>query len=188
MPVDHSLKLNDVAPSLQSRYRTFLTTTRDSAPAPRFGTLTLTGRPLESLPWHRCAGSHVPHKSLNRVHATFVPDADWAVNRSPPQTYPRLTTPSGSDVVPTLSTGHQWFACARLLGPHLTGSSPAFCRNAHHLGHCAEAASGGLNPHPVMRVREAVSHLSCSTAQRSFLSSCILLRAFVAHGHRRNRP
>src|ERR1700747_1597164 len=64
LPVDHSLKLNDVAPSLQSRYRTFLTITRDSAPAPRFGTLTLTGRPLESLPWHRCAGSHVPHKSL----------------------------------------------------------------------------------------------------------------------------
>jgi hypothetical protein len=84
LPVDHSLKLNDVAPSLQSRYRTFLTTTRDSAPAPRFGTLTLTGRPLESLPWHRCAGSHVPHKSLNRVHAAFVPDADWAVNRYPP--------------------------------------------------------------------------------------------------------
>src|ERR1700733_3111140 len=83
LPVDHSLKLNDVAPSLQSRYRTFLTTTRDSAPAPRFGTLTLTGRPLESLPWHRCAGSHVPHKSLNRVHAAFVPDAAWAVNRWP---------------------------------------------------------------------------------------------------------
>src|SRR3974377_1508927 len=65
LPVDHSLKLHDVAPSLPSRYRTFLTTTRDSAPAPRFGTLTLTGRPLESLPWHRCAGSHVPHKSPN---------------------------------------------------------------------------------------------------------------------------
>jgi len=84
LPVDQLLKLNDVAPSLQSRYRTFITTTRDSAPAPRFGTLTLTGRPLESLPWHRCAGSHVPHKSLNRVHAAFVPDADWAVNRYPP--------------------------------------------------------------------------------------------------------
>src|SRR5664280_809168 len=56
LPVDHSLKLNDVAPSLQSRYRTFLTTTRDSAPEPRFGTLTLAGRLLESLPWHRCAG------------------------------------------------------------------------------------------------------------------------------------
>jgi len=35
-----------------------------------------------------------------------------------------------------------------------------------------------------MRVREAVSHLSCSTARRSFLSSCILLRAFVAHSRR----
>jgi hypothetical protein len=89
-------------------------------------------------------------------------------------------------IVPTLSTGHQRFACARILGSHLTGSSPAFCQNAHHLGHCAEAASGGLNPHPVMRGREAVSHLSCSTTRRSFLSSCILLRAFVAHCHLRN--
>src|SRR3974377_266637 len=84
LPVDHSLKLHDVAPSLPSRYRTFLTPTPDSAPAPRFGSLTLTGRPLESLPWHRCAGSHVPHKSLNRVHAAFVPAADWAVHRFPP--------------------------------------------------------------------------------------------------------
>jgi hypothetical protein len=37
-----------------------------------------------------------------------------------------------------------------------------------------------------MRVREAVSHLSCSTARRSFLSSCILLRAFVAHSRLRS--
>src|ERR1700687_50403 len=84
LPVDNSLKLTDVAPSLQSRYRTFLTTTRDSAPAPRFGTLTLTGRPLESLPWHWCAGSHGPHKRLKRGHAAFVADAAWAVNRCPP--------------------------------------------------------------------------------------------------------
>jgi hypothetical protein len=34
-PVDLSVKLNDVAPSLQPDYRIFLTTTRDSAPASR---------------------------------------------------------------------------------------------------------------------------------------------------------
>jgi hypothetical protein len=28
-------------------------------------------------------GSHVPHKSLNQVHATFMPDAAQAVNRFP---------------------------------------------------------------------------------------------------------
>jgi len=73
LPVDLSLKLNDVAPSLQSRYRTFITTTRDSAPAPRFGTLTLTGRPLESLPWHRCCrfprSTQEPEPSSRRLRA-----------------------------------------------------------------------------------------------------------------------
>jgi hypothetical protein len=29
-------------------------------------------------------GSHVPHKSLNQAHAAFMPDAAWAVCRSPP--------------------------------------------------------------------------------------------------------
>src|SRR5215471_5866739 len=75
-PVDLSVKLNDVAPWLQSRYRTFIATTRNSVPALRLGTPALAGRPLEFLPSHRCAGSHVPHKSLDRVHAAFVPDAD----------------------------------------------------------------------------------------------------------------
>jgi hypothetical protein len=75
-PVDLSVKLNDVAPWLQSRYRTFITTTRNSVPALRLGTRALAGRPLEFLPSHRGAGSHVPHKSLDRVHAAFVPDAD----------------------------------------------------------------------------------------------------------------
>ena len=29
-------------------------------------------------------GSHVPHKSLDRVLAAFMPDAAWAVDRYPP--------------------------------------------------------------------------------------------------------
>ena len=52
-PVDLSVKLNDVAPWLQSRYRTFIATTRNSAPALRLGTRALAGRPLEFLPSHR---------------------------------------------------------------------------------------------------------------------------------------
>src|SRR6516162_5820182 len=65
LPVDLCIKLNDVAPSLQSDYRIFLTTTRDSAPASRIGTQALAGRPLELLPLHRKAGSHVPPNSLS---------------------------------------------------------------------------------------------------------------------------
>lgn len=55
-------------------------------------------------------------------------------------------------VVPTLSTVHRWFACARLLNTHLTGSCPAFSGLAHYLGHWTEAAAGGLNPDPATRV------------------------------------
>src|ERR1035438_10440081 len=69
LPVDLPVKLDSVAPSLQFHYRTFVTTTRDSAPVPRFGTRALMGLPLELLPSHRVTGSHVPHKSPNRVHA-----------------------------------------------------------------------------------------------------------------------
>jgi hypothetical protein len=79
-------------PSLQLHYRAFITPTHDSAPALRFGTLTLVGLPLESLPSHRNTGSHVPHKSLNQGHAALMPDAIWVVNRYPPDFIPRLTT------------------------------------------------------------------------------------------------
>ena len=71
-------------------------------------------------------GSHVPHKSLNQGHAAFMPDAVWAVGRYLPdlsranETHPVLT-PSMH-----FSTRHQRFACARLLGSHLTRSRPAF--------------------------------------------------------------
>ena len=46
---------------------------------PRIGTLILVGPPLEFLPYHRSdrfPRSAVPHKSLDQVRATFMPDAD----------------------------------------------------------------------------------------------------------------
>src|SRR5215467_12483750 len=45
---------------------------------------------------------------------------------------------------------------------------PCLFRNAHHLGHWTKAASGGLNPDPAIRVREACSHLLSSTAAPSW--------------------
>jgi hypothetical protein len=71
--VDHSLKLNHVAPSLQPHYRAFLTTTRDSAPVPRLGTLALVGQPLELLPSHRGdrfpRSTQQPESRSRRLHA-----------------------------------------------------------------------------------------------------------------------
>jgi len=44
-------------------------------------------------------GSHVPHRSLDQVHAAFMPGAAWAVSRYPPDLsrvndYPPVLTPS----------------------------------------------------------------------------------------------
>ena len=71
-------------------------------------------------------GSHVPHKSLSQVHAALMPDAVWTVNRHLPDLsrvndYPPVLTSSLR-----FRTLLQRFACARLLGPHLTESCPAF--------------------------------------------------------------
>ncbi len=60
-------------------------------------------------------------------------------------------------------------------------------RNAHHPGHCAGAACGGLNPDPATRVRGADPHLLCSKAASSrFPTSDPPLRAVVAHSRRRS--
>jgi len=44
------------------------------------------------------------------------------------------------------------------------GFHPAFSMNAHHPGHWTRAASGGLDPDPVARVRGACPHLLCSSS------------------------
>src|SRR5262245_3142810 len=43
-------------------------------------------------------------------------------------------------------------------------------RNAHHLGHWAKAACGGLDPDPAIRARGTCPHLLCSKAASSWLS------------------
>ena len=88
------------------------------------------GFPLSSWP----PGSHVPRESPDRDHAAFMPVTTESVNRYRLGWVPGQRLEPGFGDVPTLSTPHQRFTCVRLLGPHLTGSSPAFSRNAHHRG------------------------------------------------------
>ena len=58
--------LDEVPPSLRSRYRTFNTTTRYSAPVPRIGTQALVGvSHLRGSLRIGATGSHVPHQSLD---------------------------------------------------------------------------------------------------------------------------
>ncbi len=71
-------------------------------------------------------GSHVPCKSLDQGHATFMPDAIWTVSRSPSRLIPGHSIFPGFDIIHSLSTRHQWFTRVRLLGPHLTRVSLPF--------------------------------------------------------------
>ena len=94
---------------------------------PRIGTLTLGGTtPLGFSLSIEATGSHVPHKSLDQGHATFMPDAIWTVSRSPSRLIPGHPIVPGFDIIHSLSTRHQWFTRVRLLGPHLTRVSLPF--------------------------------------------------------------
>jgi hypothetical protein len=85
-------------------------------------------------------GSHVPYKSLIRLRAAYMPDAARAASRTTPELVPEARRAPGFDIILGISTRHQRFALARLSGPYLTGSSPAFCCNA------AESARGVSPP------------------------------------------
>ena len=94
--VDHQTNPDDPPPSLQPHYRAFTATTSRSAPAPRIGTLPLAVSAAWGPPSRAgtdgphtadgvgATGSHVPHQSLSRARAAFMPDTAWAVSRSPP--------------------------------------------------------------------------------------------------------
>ena len=108
-------------------------------------------------------GSHVPHKSLSWAHAVFVPVTTRAVSRHLPSLIPGQTLEPGFGDVPTLSTCHRRFTRVRLPSTHLTGTSRLF-RHAHDPGHGTDAAAGGLDSDPAVRVRGADPHLLCSKA------------------------
>src|SRR5271165_1969859 len=110
LPVGSGPRLNNAVPSVQSHYRTFTPTTNCSVPVPRIGT----------------TGSHVPYKSPVRLRAAYMPDAAWAVFRITPKLIPGEDRTPGFDTSYGISTPHQRFAFARLSGPYLTGSGPAF--------------------------------------------------------------
>jgi len=113
-------------------------------------------------------GSHVPHKSLSLVSRRLHAGRRSASRQASSELYPRPTTgawfrrrPNAFD---TSSTVHSRSSYQRTPD----GLSRLF-RNAHHPGHCAEAAYGGLDPDPAIRVRGADPHLLCSKAASSWL-------------------
>jgi hypothetical protein len=159
----------------------FIATANPSAAAPRIGTRLLTVLPLGGLPWHR--GNRFPRSAQEvsrRLHAGRRP----------------ASRPASAELHPRPKTG-VWFrqhpfASDTSLTVHLRSSYqrtpdgfPRLFRNAHHTGHCASAACGGLDPDPAIRARGASPHLLCSKAASSQLpfTSEPPLRAVVAHGH-----
>jgi hypothetical protein len=77
--------LDNDAPSIQSYYRTFISTAGVSAPVLRIGTLALAK--AICLSFFLClgtTGSYVPHQSPDQDHAALMPDASWTVDRFPP--------------------------------------------------------------------------------------------------------
>ena len=78
-------ELNNATPSLQPHYRAFNTTMGCSAPVPRLGNLTLIGTSYLGFSLNIGAtGSRVPHESLVKSHAAFMPDAAWQKSGRPP--------------------------------------------------------------------------------------------------------
>ena len=118
-PIRKADRSNPFAPS---PLRDFFTTTGWSAPVLRIGTLTLVGPPLEFLLTIEATGSQVPCKSLDQVHATFTPEATWAVSRSLPNSILNPIKKLSVDLTSIFSMPHQWFAIARLPDPHLPRS------------------------------------------------------------------
>ena len=116
-------------------------------------------------------GSHVPYGSQDHGHATFMPDAGWAIIGHLPtlsqERDPLLVSTSPRN----LSTRHQGVAHTRLRDPHLTGITCLFPQRSRQR---LFAAWGGLKPAPESRLR------------RAYPSSSIQLRkpdglAFVTH-------
>ncbi len=99
-PVGPESRLNNAAPSVQPRYRTFSPTTSCSAPVLRIGTqvLAVVAACDRSL-GIGTTGSHVPYKSLVELRATYMPDAARAAFRTAPELIPEEGSPPGSDIV-----------------------------------------------------------------------------------------
>src|ERR1039458_8422272 len=67
----------------------------------------------------------------------------WSVNRRR-QSPSRSMTPCGFDIVPTLSTRHQWFPCGPLLATHLTWFFPGLFLLCSRPWLLTTATEGGL--------------------------------------------
>ncbi len=193
--VDHQTNPDNPPPSLQPHYRTFIASTRRSAPLPRIGTLPLAVSAAWSSPSRRphqhaiehieASGSQVPHRSLNRARATSAPDTTWPGIQEPARLIPGQQLDPGfgchryafdvSSVVHSRSP-------SRLAPDAITDAfSATLTTPAHSPTQLAVVCDLPLRG----RSRRAHLHHRCSTASK-IPSSTPEPPAFLAHRHPRN--
>jgi hypothetical protein len=98
--VGQQLRLNNVTPSVQSHYRTFIPNTGHSAPVLSIGTLVLAV--LAACDFSLRIGatsSHVPYKSQVEFRAAYMPDAAQAAFRTTPELISEAASAPGFDIV-----------------------------------------------------------------------------------------
>lgn len=107
-------------PFAPSAFTGFSATTGNSAPVLRIDTCTLAEAfRLGSSLSIGATGSHVPHQSLVRAHAAFMPNATQPVSRLPLGFIPSQPPSSVSTLLVKLTTRHRRFTFVRLPRPHL---------------------------------------------------------------------
>ena len=153
-------------PSLRPHYQasSLLRTRPSLRPASVLGSSRF--RRLEVSLGIEAPGSHVPHKSLSLVSRRLHAGRRSASQQAPSELHPRPTTgawfwrrPYAFDTSSTVQSHSSYQRTA--------DGFPRLFRNAHHPGHCAGAACGGLDPDPAIRARGAGPHLLCSKAASS---------------------
>ena len=184
MPRSEKRAIEDnAAPSLQPHYRAFDATTGCSAPAPRFGTLTLAvgaacGLPLDVVGVTRLRFSRSirkPGRASRRLHAGCRSGSI----RASSELIPEEGSPPVLTSLNPLSTLLQRFASARLSRPCLPKSCPGVSATITTTAF-APSSSGGLRSVPDHRTRRALFDLSYSCAPQ------ITHMALVTHDLRRH--
>jgi hypothetical protein len=119
-------------------------------------------------------GSPVPHRSLIRVLAAYMPGASGALSRpidGRPHLVPGNALSPGFDTALVISTRHRRFTFVQLLGSHLTQSLPRLFQRRSPPGLFTPAARGGLRAAPARRPRGALPHLRQSIQRGKILLS-----------------
>ena len=159
LPVGSGLQLNNAAPSIQSHYRAFPSTTSCSAPVPRIGTLILAVFTARMSPFASGRQVLTFHTRAWSARAAYMPDCRSGGLQDSPRTDPgSRTAPPVLTSVYGISTLHQRFACARLSGFIPDGITSRLYCNAHY-DRSGDLSCTGLRPAPDCRSRGACPHL-----------------------------